>query len=335
MPETTHILDGIILPAEPEGGTLIQLQPRSAQKLFTTPSLVQALIAQVRTLAMDGFTPDLSTVSGRKEIASRAYKVAQTKTAIDAAGKAVVDELKALPKLVDEGRKAIKDGLDTVRDDIRASLTAWESRVEVLKNRLAIMRNTPADLFNADSTAIQTSIETLEADPADEATWQEFAGEAAGLKALTLATLYQMLEDRKKWETDQAELKRLRDEEAERKRLEREEELRKEGEERARKLLEAQQTAAAPLPATPLPVQDFRPFDASVVKEPTDPACRAAAPAPATAASTLEADVEHRRALNRQALEDLLPLVGGDEDMAKGILLAIVKRKVRNVTINY
>ncbi|OCS62006.1 hypothetical protein BBZ50_02590 [Escherichia coli] len=50
------------------------------------------------------FVPDITTAKGRKEIASLAYKVAQTKTYLDGLGKDLVAELKEIPKLIDANR---------------------------------------------------------------------------------------------------------------------------------------------------------------------------------------------------------------------------------------
>lgn len=332
MTDQTPTLEGIILPAEPDGGALLQVQPLAAQQLFTTPTLVQALLAQVRTMAFDGFTPDLTTAAGRKAIASQAYKVAQTKTALDAAGKAVVDELKALPKRVDEGRKALKDGLDAIRDEVRQDLTTWEEKREQWKRTITSVQHLPATLFQADTSVLEERITALEGWPVGPEAYEEMSADASGVKTVTLATLRQMLEDRKKWEAEQAELKRLREAEEQRQREAQAEALRKEGEDRARKAMEAQQVQAQ-VPAEPATTtqahQDPMPESQTTAAPQVQP------PTPGPAAAALAPDVEHRRTFNREALADILPLVGGDEDMATGILRAIVTGKVRHVAITY
>jgi hypothetical protein len=52
----------------------------------------------------DAHEPDLTTEKGRKAIASLAYKVARTKTAIDDAGKALNEEARARINAIDESR---------------------------------------------------------------------------------------------------------------------------------------------------------------------------------------------------------------------------------------
>jgi len=330
-------LEGIILtPEAPDG--LVSLTTAKPLDLFTTPTVITALLAAVRTEATRDFTPDLTTDKGRKAIASRAFKVARTKTFLDGIGKDEVARLKELPRLVDAGRKALRDGLDQLADQIRKPLTEWEDRRDVLQKRLAIIQNTPASLFNADCVAIRSSIETVTA--LDPAGFEEFAGEAETTRRLTLATLQEMLEKREKWEADQAELQRLREEKEAREKSEREEALRKEGEERARKTAEAAALAAQPPTQAPAPQ--------TATDQQAHPPVPAPAPAQSAAVANLNADLEHRRARNREALADLADALvlaniftkddegrQAAETTAKAVLTAIVTGKVRHLAIAY
>ena len=74
----------------------------------------------------DAHEPDLSTDKGRKEIASLAYKVARTKTAIDDAGKKLNEQARAQISAVDESRREIRKQLDDLKDEVRRPLTEWE-----------------------------------------------------------------------------------------------------------------------------------------------------------------------------------------------------------------
>ena len=292
MTTETQPLEGIILTPDDPGG-IVSLTTAKPLDVFTTQGVVDGLLASIRTEAMRDYTPDLTTDKGRKAIASRAYRVAKTKTFLDTIGKEEVARLKELPRLVDAGRKALRDGLDALADEIRKPLTEWEQRRDVIQKRLAVVQNTPASLFNADCVAIRSSIETVTA--MDPAGFEEFAGEAETTRRLTLATLQEMLEKREKWEADQAELERLRAEKEAREKAEREEALRKEGEERARKAAEAA-AAQAPAPA---------PAAQTAADQQAPPPVAAPAPAQPAAAANLNADLEHRRAFNREALADM------------------------------
>lgn len=71
--------------------------------------------------------PDISTSKGRKEVASTAYKVSQSKTILDGLGKDLVADWKAKAKIVDESRKKARAFLDALRDRVRQPLTEWEA----------------------------------------------------------------------------------------------------------------------------------------------------------------------------------------------------------------
>ncbi|MTC71994.1 cell envelope biogenesis protein TolA [Providencia sp. wls1914] len=126
---------------------LVVIEQATALDLFTAPEKVNQMLAHIKTLAeeeqkeLDG---DLSVAKNRKAFASLAYKVTQTKTAIDKAGKLVVDDLKELPKKVDAARKLFRDELDSLSDGIRKPLTEWEEQekareeAEVLKKQIEI-----------------------------------------------------------------------------------------------------------------------------------------------------------------------------------------------------
>ena len=210
-------LDGIIIPCE--DNTIVKVeQLAKVTDIFTSEGVVDAIIAFVSNEAR-AFTPDLSTAAGRKAIASRAYRVAQTKTYLDDLGKEEVARLKELPKAIDAGRKRLRDALDALKDEIRKPLTEWEERAEAMKQRLADMQAIPDQLMvlsTTDSERIKSAMESLEAHPVDAETWGEFAEDAAATKAAALAKLQTMLDARLKFEADQAELERLRKAEADR-----------------------------------------------------------------------------------------------------------------------
>jgi hypothetical protein len=68
----------------------------------------------------------VETAKSRKAIASMAYKVSQSKTILDNAGKDLVSEAKAKIKKIDMARKYSRDFLDSLRDEVRKPLTDWE-----------------------------------------------------------------------------------------------------------------------------------------------------------------------------------------------------------------
>ncbi|PZS42729.1 cell envelope biogenesis protein TolA [Stenotrophomonas maltophilia] len=104
---------------------LIPLESVNAVEVFTGGGL-DDLLARIRTEAVT-LVPNVKTVAGRKEIASIAYKVSRSKTAIDDAGKALVADLKKQTGDIDSARKKARDTLDALRDEVRKPLTDWEA----------------------------------------------------------------------------------------------------------------------------------------------------------------------------------------------------------------
>jgi len=104
---------------------LIPVQEINALEIFTKDGLDPLLLAIEKEVAT--FVPSVETAADRKEIASMAYKVSQSKTYIDAAGKSLVDDIKKQAKVIDTARKKSRDRLDELRDQVRKPLNDWEA----------------------------------------------------------------------------------------------------------------------------------------------------------------------------------------------------------------
>ncbi len=193
---------------------------------------------------------DISTAAGRKEIASLAHKVAKTKTALDDMGKDLVDEWKQKSKVVDIERKRIRDDLDALKEEVRRPLTEWEDAEKLRVDTLQVRLENLAAMTNfmhgqgADVETIERHIN--QANELLNHNWQEFSERANREYARVSEALTKQLNDRKKYDADQAELVRLRAEqeardkaEAERKEAERIEKLKQEAAENARLEAEA------------------------------------------------------------------------------------------------
>jgi colicin import membrane protein len=89
------------------------------------------LLGKLKTLAykeIEGATVD--TARGRKVYAAAAYKVARTKTGLDAAGKSLVEKQKQELKKIDAERKRFRDFCESLQSEIRQPLTDWEKAEE-------------------------------------------------------------------------------------------------------------------------------------------------------------------------------------------------------------
>ncbi|MCT8166884.1 MULTISPECIES: hypothetical protein [unclassified Pseudomonas] len=216
----------------------------TALQVFQAANGLDPYLRKIRE-EIDAFVPDVTTRKGREAIASIAYKVARSKTALDNVGKELVAELKEIPKKVDAERKRMRDLLDAWQEEVRRPLNAWQAaeddRVDRHQARIQQLRDL-VDVETLFAEGIRFKISQAEAVVIDEG-FEEFEAEAHQAKAKTLESLRASLARQEKHEAEQAELERLRAETAAREQKEREERIAQEAAERAR--LEAEHKAQA------------------------------------------------------------------------------------------
>ncbi len=295
--------------------------------------------------------PDVSTKKGRDAIASQAYKVSKSKTAVDNHGKDLVAGIKAQAAVIDRDRKAWRDQCDALRDEIRKPLDEWEKaeedRIQSIKDRISNFDAGRVDTFST-SDLIQTIISEVEATAIDES-FAEFANEAAIKKDAALSSYKKSLEIALKREAEQVELERLRKSEQERLQREHEERIAHEAAERAR--LEAERKAKEEAERVEREKREAAEREARLVAEKEAAELRAQHAAEAERkrieaeqAAKLEAERKaeearqanqaHRKKICNEALKGLLAL-GIDEAKGKEILQAINKGLVPHVSIKF
>lgn len=348
--------------------TEIVLVPKeNALQVYSADNGLDPYLQKIRA-EIDSFVPDVSTRKGREAIASIAYKVARSKTALDAVGKELVAELKEVPKKIDAERKRMRDLLDAWQADVRRPLTEWEEAEAARVERIQAQVNRLADTDFTDMSAadIKASIDNLE-DHVIDARYEEFEPEAHRVKAASLATLREALAARQKYEAEQAELERLRAEAAAREQKEREERIAREAAEAERLAAErraqeerdaatrreAEAKAAAERRELELKLQaeqaEREKVEAQRRAEQAERDAQARAEAAAAAerqrqadeqariereAAAREADKAHKKAINNEALAALI--AGGmPEECAKQAITLIAQRKVPHIVIQY
>ncbi|MDT4794355.1 hypothetical protein FQZ97_268970 [compost metagenome] len=348
--------------------TEIALVPKeNALQVYSAENGLDPYLQQIRA-EIDAFVPDVSTRKGQDAIRSIAYKVARSKTALDDLGKSLVAELKEVPKKIDAERKRMRDLLDSWQAEVRRPLTEWEekeaARVADHQGAIEGLRNTNTE--GASASMIKALIEDLEAEDIG-ADWEEFEAEAHRVKAASLATLRDALAKREQYEAEQAELERLRAESAEREQKEREERIAREAAEAERLAAErraqeerdaatrreAEAKAAAEKRELELKLQaeqaEREKVEAQRRAEQAERDAQARADAAAEAerkrqadeqariqaeAEAREADKEHKRAINKEALAAFI--AGGmPEDCAKKAIELIAKRQIPHIQITY
>lgn len=332
---------------------------QDAYALFSAKDTTGAdkLLAMVRA-KIDAFKaelPSIETEAGRKRIKSFAYKIAQSKTALDEVGKEIVDEAKELPKRIDANRRHIKVTLDAWRDEVRQPVTDWEeaeeARVNRIKGVLAEIEATIADpdWITRSSECLRDRLGEVERIEVTEASFNEYVGAGEELKSKAIAVLTERIAAAEKREAEAAELARLRAEAEERARKDRETEIarkaaadaKREAEEKAEAERKAAQQREADLKAAAERAEqerkdaEQRAADAEKkAKEDAAREAKAKADAEEAERKRREADKAHMARINREAL-DALVFGGISETVAKQVITLIAKREVPHVSISY
>lgn len=104
------------------------IEKKNALGVFTNKAEFDPILDKISKEARS-MVYDINTAKGRSEIASMAHKVARTKTYLDGLGKELVDELKEVPKKIDESRKAMRDFLDALKEEVRKPLDDYEAEI--------------------------------------------------------------------------------------------------------------------------------------------------------------------------------------------------------------
>lgn len=327
---------------------LIVATDLNAVEVFTGPQGVEKILADIEA-KVAAFAPDLSTVSGRKAIASLAYKVSQSKVVLDDLGKGLVADWKTKSAAVDAARKIARDRLDALRDKARQPLTEWEEAeaARIAAERLAQeIEEAHADALMAHALYLKAKeLESREA-------------ELARIEAERLAK-----EEAEREATRQKE----EAERLERERKEREERIAREAAERARR--EAEEAAARAVAEAERKEREAREAaeraerdriaSEARAKAEQDAAVKAAEERARVEAERIErdrlakeaaaaaeqkrladeaakkaADVEHRHKVNQEALAGLVA-AGMTEAKAKEIIKAIAGGLVPHISVKY
>ena len=231
---------------------LIQVEPSELYK----PGALRAVIDKIKKEAFS-IVPDVTTEKGRKEVASLAYKIAQTKTKIDNIGKELGDEHRDTLNRINADRKLARGELDQIKADVRQPLTEFEEqekqRVQGHEDIISGIRGL-ADCEYLESKPLLETIAQLKT--RDLSTLQEFTASAELAREKSLASLGKTLEILQAQEEQAAELAKLKKEAADREQKEREERIAKEAEEKAKR--EAAEKAEAEAQAVAQREREFK-----------------------------------------------------------------------------
>lgn len=345
---------------------LATIEKQNAMEVFTNAGQLQRVLDQVRQLATTEIT-DATTPAGRAAIKTLTYKVKRTKTAIDGAGKELVDELKDLPKRIDANRKAAREFLDALHDEVRQPLTEYENeqkRIEAekaaaeaaiaarkprIQSDIDAITRLPLDLIGKSSAAIRSELETLEAGQPTEEGFDDRHAEATERWQATTKALLQMAEQAEALEAQERD--RAERDAADRAR-------RQEQERSEQKILQARMEAersererqAAEQRALQMAADNER-LQREAAQREEQARAQAAEQERQRIASEQEAqrkadaeraaNVAHRKAINNAAVNAMMThaVKEGAETLTipqcQAVIIAIFEGKIPNVTINY
>ena len=315
----------------------IKIEQQALAVAFSTDGGINSIIEQITTQAREkARNLDAETPKGRKELASIAYSVSKTKTWLDEQGKNLVSEAKSKIKVVDNERKAVRDQLDLLRDEIRKPVTDFEDAERKLLENAKQIKNlceslkTPTDEFGnlLSSAQIKTRLDSVNEIIIDDNQYQAELKDIVELTQLWLKNLLHSVDEQEK---QAEEIKRIQAEEAakaaEAERIARDERIAFEAAERERKAAEAeiakvQKEAEQAIENERKRIEQER-QSAKLEQE-----------RKAAIEKARSEDKENRRTINRKALEAFIEN-NIEAEVAKSVLKLIVNGNIPNVLIHY
>lgn len=229
-----------------ESKDLVSIKVLTPESVFA-PGGVDEILGKIEN-EVRSFKGDISTLGGRNAIASMAYKVARSKTALDDLDKQLVSDWKSKAAAVDAERRTIRDRLDALKDEVRKPLTDWENadKLRIEEHERAIQDLLALTDFGGEQPTVAQINERIDVFVAlPERRWEEFAQRGAETRSFVNGRLRDLREAAIIRESEAAELARLRAEEAARQQKEREERIAAEAAERARIAAENEARRAA------------------------------------------------------------------------------------------
>ena len=318
---------------------------------FQTQGGTDALFDRIAEQARS-FVPDVTTREGREEIGSVAMKVSKSKTLAEKYAKDLVAEEKARIKLIDDDRIQFCKKMDALRDEILAPCDAWKQaekdRIKKHEDSIESIKNNARYYIDTTLVELKQSLASAEQVIVDSSL-EEFEQEAKIAKYEAIELLRVAIANREKYETEQAELERLRQAEQLRQQQERDAQIAREAADKATR--EAEEKARLEAEHVEREKREGAEREARLIAE------KEAAELRAQQAATFErqriereqaskaeserqaeadrlANVEHMRSINSEILNKLCE-IGLDEGQAKAVITAIAKNQIPNVSIKY
>lgn len=206
------------------------------QQFFADGENLQKVADRIETLAR-GLVADVSTKEGISQIKTAARQIASVKKKVDDLGKAVVAELKALPKVIDKNRADFRERMESLQEEIRRPVTDIEERQKAIDD----IKGTHFACAACNSQELAAKIDELETqrEAVTAEVWKEAYEDVLKAFDSEIGALSTMKSAAEKREEDARELDELRKKQEEADRIIREQKIREEAERKAREQAEA------------------------------------------------------------------------------------------------
>ena len=324
-------------------GSVGQMLAEEPTALFQDPDLLEALCAEIE-VEIDEFEVDLDSVTGRKAIASLAYGIAQRKTAIDGAGKALNESHREEISKVDTVRRDVRSKLDDLKARARKPLDDWEEHEKAVKAETRAtyekIEYLGQIMHGYTSEEIGGRIEKLQALEVDaDLIVPEEAERINTEREHVLNRLQLAFDNEVQAEKDRAELARIKDEQEEAERARKEAEAKAAAEAAEAKRIEDMKREAAEEAQRKVEAEAKAKVEEAERKQREAEAQLAAQKAEddriAAEAAERERDRTHRSTVMKAAKEAIMEHGDVSEAQAKAIVLAIGSNSIPNVSINF
>lgn len=218
--------------------SVIVADPDRLLEIFKDGKKLDAIYTRIEKMAL-GLVADVTTKEGVSQIKTCARQIASVKAKVDDAGKKVVDELKALPKTIDDNRRTFREKMEALQEEIRRPVTEIENREKEIDGIKAMHMA----VAMSGSAIIRQQLEKVKAIELTEEKWKESLAKAEKAVAGEVSALNLMIQEAEKREQEARELEELRKKQEEADRIIREQKIKEEAERRAK--AEAEARAAA------------------------------------------------------------------------------------------
>jgi len=313
---------------------LVVIEKKNVMQIFASEGgldpVVDAIIKEVRS-----HKPDTETQKGRDAVRTLANKVAKSKVYLDDLGKDLVSDWKSKSKVVDNSRKKMRDALAELKVEARKPLIDWEEaaaeKERIFQEKAAALKLEESFLYDHEvgllmdekhdrdiAEALQKELEAEKERQRLEELAQKEHDEQIAKEAKEQAEKEKIEAEAK---AKQAELDKIAIQE----KADRDAAAAKEREKQAK--IDADNAEKQRLADVKQAEKDATQREVERQKKKKEEEIKAQ--------KKLEANKAHIGKIRKEAKLDLMEILGVEEKLAVSIVMAITKKLISNLSINY